>query len=189
MPDESYKVEPLRKVIASGSLRPQFGETRVFVFTDFGSMSEICQNALLKFVEEPQEYNRFVMTADSTAKILETILSRVVVINNGDENAGAKQQDSQSAETARAVIDALKAKSEYNAAAELSKIKDRQLLHDVLQSLLQELSAIMTTAKNPEKVIRAADVVSKYIKRMEVNPNISMTVSACTAELYTVLHN
>ena len=106
MPDGSYKVIPLREIVNSGNLRPQFGDLRVFVFADFDSMSEICQNALLKFIEEPHEFNRFVMTADSTAKILPTVLSRVVVVNADGGTPGASCP-TEYAEIAKTVVSAL----------------------------------------------------------------------------------
>jgi DNA polymerase III gamma/tau subunit len=191
MPDESYKIAPLREIIASGNMRPQFGDTRVFAFNDFDSMSEICQNALLKFIEEPHEFNRFVMTAGSTSKILPTILSRVVLIRSddcaGDDGNPPVNSDTPADEITSSIITALKSKSEYDTAAAFAKIKDRQLLAEVLQSLLQELSIIMKTAKNPENIIKATDILQKYIKRIEVNPNIPMTVTSCAAEIYKEL--
>ncbi|MCL1904254.1 MAG: hypothetical protein FWF94_07545 [Oscillospiraceae bacterium] len=191
MPDEAYKIAPLREVIASGNLRPQFGETRVFVFNDFDMMGESyhgeqCQNALLKFIEEPHEFNRFVITAGSTAKILPTILSRVVVIRekeNGDNNAVDKPTDSEI--IASAIISALAKKNEYALATEFARIKDRQALAAVLQALIQKLSVIMRTAKNPARVISVTDIIQKYIRRLEVNPNIQITITSCAADIYT----
>ena len=188
MADGSYKIKPLREIIASGSLRPQFGDTRVFVFSDFGSMSEICQNALLKFIEEPQEYNRFVMTAETSAKILPTILSRVVVIRSeGGETAGEFPAEVE--QIAKAVLSALKAKSEYDTAMAFCKVRDRQVLNGVLQTLLRDLSELMVSARSPQKVINATDVLQKYIQRIETNPNVAITAAACAAGLYTALHS
>jgi len=190
MPDEAYKIKPLREIISSGNLRPQFGDTRVFVFTDFDSMSEICQNALLKFIEEPLEFNRFVMTAGTAAKILPTILSRVVVLRSDGAAVGEPSETAeppQSEVIAKAIIASLKSRSEYDMAAAFSKIKDRQMLSDVLHKLLDELSVIMVMAKSSEKVINATDVLGKYIQRIEVNPNVQVTSAACAAELHTVL--
>lgn len=195
MPDELYKIAPLREIITSGNLRPQFGETRVFVFNEFDSMGEThhgeqCQNALLKFIEEPHEFNRFVMTAKSTAKILPTILSRIVVIrqDTGNErsNLNEVQKLSESERISKSIIVALAKKNEYELAAEFNRVKDRQSLSSVLQTLMRELSTIMITAKNPKRVIAAANVIQKYSRRIEVNPNIQMTVTSCAAEIYEV---
>ena len=63
------------------------------------------------------------------------------------------------------------------------------MLMGVLQQLLEDLSVIMVSAKKPEKIIKATDVVQKYIRRIEVNPNIPITTSACAAQLYAALHS
>jgi DNA polymerase III delta prime subunit len=206
MPDGKYKIGELRETIAKGSRRPQFGDTRVFVFSDFDSMighsGVQCQNSLLKFLEEPQDYNRFVLTAASKSGILETILSRVVVVNadnapdsdSADSSAGdSGSADSADSEIASAIVAALKnrdkAASEYNTAAAFARIKDRQQLGAVLQRLLHDFAAIMPNARKPEKVINATDVLQKYLGRLEINPNLSITVTSCAAELHTALHS
>jgi DNA polymerase-3 subunit delta' len=169
-----YSIKPLREIIANGNYRPQFGDTRVFVFNEFDTMSEICQNSLLKFIEEPHKFNRFVMTAESKSKILPTILSRIVIVGH----AALSVPD---CEIAKNIVSALLRRDEYTAAAEFAKVKDRPMLTEVLQALLQELL-------NANQ-LRATDVVQKYIKRMEVNPNIPMAVSSCSAELYKEINN
>jgi len=168
-----YQIEPLRRVVASGNYRPQFGDIRVFVFNEFDTMSEICQNALLKFIEEPHEFNRFVMTARSKSKILPTILSRVVTIQS---------QPSKSAESAQTdgitknIVAALLRNDEYTAAVEFAKVKDWVMLSEVLQSLLQELL-------NTNQLGAADIILRKYIQRVECNPHIQSTAAACVGEL------
>lgn len=184
MPDGVYKIVPLRAVVDNGNLRPQFGDVRVFVFNEFDTMSEKCQNTLLKFIEEPHEFNRFVMSAVSTGNILTTILSRVVVIR---QDFIADKSDSDADVTAKAIIDALARKSEYDMAAAFCRVKDRRALSDVFERLLHRFGIIMRTAKNPSKVIAAADVVQKYAARSDVNPNIQITAASCAAEIYTVM--
>jgi hypothetical protein len=181
MPDGKYKIEPLRKIVYSGNLRPQFGDIRLFIFEDFDSMSEICQNALLKFIEEPHEYNKFIMTAQSKADILPTILSRVVVVcSYGDDNVNVHEsgqhEQTDECKAAKAITAALLRKDEYSVAAEFAQIKDRLVLIEVLRELMQQLLDV--------RQLNAIDIVSKYIKRMQVNPNIAMTTACCAAELF-----
>ena len=189
-PPYSYKIDAIREIVGSGAMRPQFGEARVFVFREFDTMDSRCQNALLKFIEEPAEYNRFIMTAGSLGKILPTVLSRVVVVSpeQGAESGVPEhergQKPGEEREIAKAIIAGLKVKDEYSAAKAFSGVKDRQALVEVLRCLLEEFAAVMPGAKSPQKVINAADVVQKYIRRAEVNPNINITTAACIAELY-----
>ncbi|MCL2036730.1 MAG: hypothetical protein FWG83_05010 [Oscillospiraceae bacterium] len=193
-PPYSYKIDALRSVISSGNLRPQFGESRVFVFNDFDSMGEErsgiqCQNALLKFFEEPHEFNRFILTAESSSKILTTILSRVVVIR-GKFQVEETQDTSEHDEIAKTALAALIRKSEYETAAAFTRAKDKQSLKNVFVSLIDEFA---NTAKNADsdsaaQYLKACDVVRKYIGRIAVNPSVPLTASACTAELYSILY-
>ena len=75
-----YNVEGMRGVIADSSVLPNDGDIRIYVFENADEMSVICQNTLLKFIEEPSKFNRFVFTAASLSPVLPTILSRVTVI-------------------------------------------------------------------------------------------------------------
>lgn len=79
--NEKYSVEQLRALITECCKAPNDGDLRVIVFEQLDSMSEKCQNTLLKFIEEPSSFNSCIFTAESKSSILETILSRVSVIN------------------------------------------------------------------------------------------------------------
>ncbi|MCL1881915.1 MAG: hypothetical protein FWF76_07030 [Oscillospiraceae bacterium] len=208
IPPYSYKLDKkkyspsIRDIIGSGNMRPQFGDTRVFVFNEFDTMTTECQNTLLKFIEEPAEYNRFILTAKSKKEILTTILSRVVVVNLyknnssvfGNPTIDSKSEQMQEArEITTAIMTGLKSRDkytcEYETAVAFARVKNRQILAIVLELLLNDLSSLMTSAKKPEKIIKATDVVQNYISRIEINPNVSLTTAACAAQLYMAIRN
>ncbi|MGN0595852.1 MAG: ATP-binding protein [Ruminiclostridium sp.] len=81
MPKGKYAVTELRELLAEGIIKPNDGDVKVYVFREAETMNDTCQNALLKFIEEPSDFNRFVFTANSVGAILPTILSRVVTIS------------------------------------------------------------------------------------------------------------
>ena len=58
-------------------IRPNNGDVKVYVFEDCDTMRPEHQNALLKLIEEPADYLRFVFTCENTSVIPETVLSRV----------------------------------------------------------------------------------------------------------------
>lgn len=72
-----YNVDAMRKIISESSLLPNDGDTRVYIFENADDMSVICQNTLLKLIEEPQRFNRFIFTVGSLSPVLPTIISRV----------------------------------------------------------------------------------------------------------------
>ncbi len=87
MEKNTYHVEELREFITSCYTKPNDGDIRVCVFEDLDEMSPICQNALLKFIEEPLEFNRYIFIAKSRTPVLQTVLSRVtaVEVDGADE--------------------------------------------------------------------------------------------------------
>jgi len=182
MKDGKYNIEDLRAVINLGALRPVGGETTTFVFDNIDKMSEICQNALLKFIEEPSS-NRFVFTAENKAAILPTVLSRTVIDIIEPEAASPESE-----ETAKAVAAALANKNEYETLTAFSRIKDKQSLSEVIKLLTSEIRDALCgrnalSPANAGGLFRAAGVLSEYGKRAELNPNIGIITTALAADL------
>lgn len=75
--DGKYAIDPFREVMSSTVIRPNNGDVKVYVFEDCDTMRPEHQNALLKLIEEPADYLRFVFTCENTSVIPETVLSRV----------------------------------------------------------------------------------------------------------------
>lgn len=77
---EKYTADSIRDIVHKSSLFPNDGNLRIVVFEDCDEMSEVQQNILLKAIEEPSRYNRYIFTCENTASVLSTIMSRVVNI-------------------------------------------------------------------------------------------------------------
>lgn len=72
-----YNMEQLHDVIADTVIKPNKSNVKVYIFEDFDSMKPLLQNTLLKLIEEPLPFLRFIFTCENVNGILETILSRV----------------------------------------------------------------------------------------------------------------
>ena len=72
-----YSMDEFREVLAGTVIKPNNGDIKVYVFEDCGDMRVQHQNTLLKLIEEPADYLRFIFTCENSNSILETILSRV----------------------------------------------------------------------------------------------------------------
>ena len=72
--------EAVRNMVKNGYLKPNDGEIRIYIFEDAETMTTECQNALLKFIEEPLSFNRFIFTSAAETTILPTIRSRTVKV-------------------------------------------------------------------------------------------------------------
>lgn len=67
----------MRKVMESVVIKPNDGEIKIYIFEDCDDMSTMIQNTLLKIIEEPAPFLRFIFTCENTDTVLETIRSRV----------------------------------------------------------------------------------------------------------------
>lgn len=67
----------IRRIMESVVVKPNDGNVKVYVFEDSDEMSVQIQNTLLKLIEEPAPFLRFVFTCENTDSIIETIRSRV----------------------------------------------------------------------------------------------------------------
>lgn len=72
-----YAMDDLRNVLSDTAIRPNNGDIKVYVFEECDTMRLEHQNSLLKLIEEPADYLRFVFTCENTSVIPETVLSRV----------------------------------------------------------------------------------------------------------------
>lgn len=83
-----YSMDALREVLNGTVIRPNNGDIKVYVFEDCDTMRTEHQNTLLKLIEEPAEYLRFVFTCENTSVIPETVLSRVTEFEVPDTPVG-----------------------------------------------------------------------------------------------------
>lgn len=77
----SVSVEKIREAISEVYIKPIISSKKVIVIKDAHLMTKGAQNALLKAIEEPPSYVVFFLLCDSKSPILDTILSRVSVID------------------------------------------------------------------------------------------------------------
>ena len=88
----SFHVDVVREVINSVYMSPNEAENRIYILGNAHCMNESAQNAILKVLEEPPAYAVFILTVSSRTMLLETVLSRSVVISldGVDPAAGAE---------------------------------------------------------------------------------------------------
>jgi hypothetical protein len=85
---EALKIQEVKAFLAQWDVRPRFA-FQVFFIENISRMTLQGQNACLKFFEEPWEGNIIFITNRGESGILETILSRVQIIN---QNSSASEQ-------------------------------------------------------------------------------------------------
>lgn len=76
---EKYNINGVREALADIAVLPNNGELKLYIFENFDGVTDKVQNHLLKIIEEPAPFVKFIFTCESSNTILETILSRVAV--------------------------------------------------------------------------------------------------------------
>lgn len=72
-----YMMDEFRQLLADTVIKPNNGSLKIYIFEDCDDMRVQLQNTLLKLIEEPAAYLRFIFTCENASSLLETILSRV----------------------------------------------------------------------------------------------------------------
>lgn len=84
---KSMPVEKARELRAHAFIAPGEGNRRVYILSEAGCLSVPCQNVLLKILEEPPAFVLFILICASRTELLETVLSRGVLLSDFGEEA------------------------------------------------------------------------------------------------------
>ncbi len=77
---KTITVAMARSIRSNAFVNPVEGDTRVFIIPEADRLGEEAQNALLKILEEPPVFDRFVLCTENASALLNTIRSRSVRI-------------------------------------------------------------------------------------------------------------
>lgn len=77
---KAFHIETVRDVKRDAYMQPNEADYKIFILGNCQSMSVEAQNAILKILEEPPAYALFLLTVTNKSAMLETVLSRCVVI-------------------------------------------------------------------------------------------------------------
>ena len=76
--EESVKIEQIRDGLKFLFYHPQISSLKILIIDQADKMTEDCQNALLKTLEEPRENNLIILVTSAPKRLLTTIRSRVL---------------------------------------------------------------------------------------------------------------
>jgi DNA polymerase-3 subunit delta' len=77
----TIKIDDIRSMISKASVLPSIGNYKVFIIEDADRMTTEAQNALLKSIEEPENYMIWILCTPTRHDVLPTIASRSRLIN------------------------------------------------------------------------------------------------------------
>lgn len=96
--EKTFKIALVRDIRTDAFILPNEAAKKVYVMKSADKMNVQAQNALLKIIEEPPAYARFILLCDSRAAMLETIMSRVTPFNLGKADSGLTDEYLQKAD-------------------------------------------------------------------------------------------
>ena len=76
--ENSVKIDQIRYGLKFLFYHPQIASLKILIINEADKMTEDCQNALLKTLEEPRDNNIIILVSSSPKSLLETIRSRVL---------------------------------------------------------------------------------------------------------------
>lgn len=75
--DRTNRPHTVRDVLESVAVKPNDGDVKIYIFEDADAMSPQVQDTLLKNIEEPQPWVRYIFLCENPGNLLTTIRSRV----------------------------------------------------------------------------------------------------------------
>lgn len=77
---KNFLMDDVKDLLEKLNITPAENDYKIFIINNIDSASPIVQNKLLKSIEEPPKFVKFVLTCSSKQKVLPTIVSRCEVI-------------------------------------------------------------------------------------------------------------
>lgn len=168
-------VEAVRELIKDCSIIPNEADTKVFILYDVDKcMPEISQNAFLKILEEPPQKTLFILTAESSKKMLSTILSRVQVFSLKNEDDMDEEIDSLAADIINGILSLSEDKLLYSTA----KLNNRALFKDVLNRVCEYLRQGLNCSVGNKDCSEEAKAIAKKLTKSRIIGLIELSSKA-----------
>ncbi len=168
-------VEAIRELIKDASIIPNEADTKVFILYDVDRcMPEISQNAFLKVLEEPPQSSLFILTAESSKKLLTTILSRVQVFTLRQEDDINEETDALAKDIINGIFDLGEAKLLYATA----KLNNKALYKDVLSRVCEYLRQGLSCSVGAQNSTDIAKTIAKKLTKSRIIGLIEVTSQA-----------
>lgn len=181
---KNITVSQIREIISKAFIIPHSGKRKVFIIKDAHKMNEQAQNALLKILEEPPKYVVFVLTSVSRTLLLETVLSRCILLTlSFIEN---KEQSDKADSLAKQYLEFFKIGKEYEMLLVLKSFeKDRALADEFFLRLrvnaVQELKSNLSSPVYSEMLSKLCGKIPKWQELLKTNVNLALLSCAASS--------
>ena len=199
----TISIDMIRNVRSQLFLLPNEADFRIFIIYDAEAMTIQSQNALLKILEEPPAFVRFILTCNEKDSLLETIISRVSCFNLSVSSTQNLKVNEKAANAATNALNAISKRNEYAlmiSVAPLSKDKNaiKSFTEYVIDGLKDALRLQLLQSEESsgsvlrisieysgEEILKMIDSLENVNTRADRNANDKLLLTSISAMLAT----
>lgn len=184
-----FKVELCREIRQDAFVMANDGDNKVYVLEDCQTMNDSSENALLKILEEPPAGVYFLLTCDSRAAMLPTILSRATVLSVAGDGLPFSEE---TLHTAAEIALAVGAPSEISLLEKTAVLeKNREEICNVLQCLAELFAAALRVKSGaPQQAVdKASQALAAQFTKAKLYALWQATCSLCADAEYNANTN
>lgn len=161
-------VEIVRQMKTDAYISTNEGENKVYIFREAQDMTVQSQNAVLKIFEEPPQHVKIIMTCDSKASLLETIISRGTVITLGEAESQT-QSDAVSAKAEKKALELCRVLAQSNELEFMKQTgileKDKNLLLPVVECMGRIFASAARVKSGAKPTDESFREISEFLSR------------------------
>ena len=176
--EKTFKIALVREMKDDAYIIPNEASRKVYILKSADKMNVQAQNALLKLIEEPPSYARFILECESSSAMLETILSRVSLFDLGTDSDDVSDELRKKADdTAARLASAILKPTEYDFMKITAEFeRDKELFEPVLPALqLIFRDAVIIKTGSNITLSNHADISREAASKLTLKALIKMT--------------
>lgn len=176
--EKTFKIALVREMKDDAYIIPNEASRKVYILKSADKMNVQAQNALLKLIEEPPSYARFILECESSSAMLETILSRVSLFDLGTDSDDVSDELRRKADdTAARLASAILKPTEYDFMKITAEFeRDKELFEPVLPALqLIFRDAVIIKTGSNITLSDHADISREAASKLTLKALIKMT--------------
>ena len=174
-PDEGkpIAVDQVRTLRADAYIRPNEGERKVYLLENADQMNASAQNAMLKLLEEGPRYASFLLIANNSGALLETVRSRceelALLPAVEFENTGGSEDQTALVKKMAGALERAGELELLETAIDFTAKRSREELFALLDALEVELGARIVRGGDRCRLLRAAELVRELRAAARLN--------------------
>lgn len=177
---KNITVGQVRTIRADAFVKPHSANSRVFIIEDAHRLNEQAQNALLKILEEPPQSVVFILTVSSKTFLLDTIISRCVLLSLCSQSTNQNETKKMADEFLNLLISG----NEYQMLKLLTPLeKNRNTAEEFFNALACECSKRLREGCSNARVFDSIfDDTKYYSDLLKTNINMSILLSLAVSK-------